>query len=207
MSGLADVPEALATQSHLGLACPHHQHASGTVQKATPSAPKLQPLPRIAVTTESKLGPWRKWQLRFQRRFRPVSPPKSLAEGLAERSGVGAGTEPCFACQGRIANLGALTVESDEGDKQTFSVWRCRMCYTLYLSNWIDRWERLESLETEEAIYRIAPIEAAECLTLFASVPAGDHPLGREQRGAQRAWLLNQIAGRQPLSHIVKQGR
>ena len=84
-------------------------------------------------------------------------------EGLIERSGVGAGTEPCFACQGRIANLGALAVATPEGDKQTFSVWRCRSCYTYYLNDWIDRWERTDSLETEESYYRLCPTEAWRC--------------------------------------------
>ena len=124
-----------------------------------------------------------------------------------ERSGVGAGTEPCFACQGRIANLGALAVESTAGDKQTFSVWRCRSCYSLYLSDWSDRWERLENLETEELIYRVAPAEAAELLSLILSVPGGEHPAQRAERSHLRDWLLNFAANRPLLSRQIKQGR
>lgn len=167
----------------------------------------MDPLPRIAVISESKLKPWPRFRLRLARRLKPAPPASGLEAQLAERSGVGAGTESCFVCQGRIANLGALAVESHDGDKQTFSVWRCRLCFTLYLSDWVDRWERVDSLETEETIYRIAPFEAAELLTLFAGVPAGDHPERRHERGAQRDWILRQVAGRTPLSHLVKQGR
>ena len=86
----------------------------------------------------------------------------SWQERIVERSGVGAGTEPCFACQGRIANLGALAVASPEGDKQTYSVWRCRQCFTYYLNDWVDRWERTDSLETEETYYRLAPRGAGD---------------------------------------------
>ncbi len=215
---------ALAGQSHLALECPHHRplpaaaHSAGDAQAAHaqevegPTLP-LAPLPKIAELSESKLKPWPRLRLRLQRALaralpsRPAPPPRTPADLLAERSGVGAGTEPCFACQGRIANLGALTVASADGDKQTFSVWRCRLCATLYLSDWTDRWERVDSLETEETIYRIAPVEAAELLALFASIPAGDHPANRHERTPQRDWIHAQFAGRAPLSHIVKQGR
>jgi hypothetical protein len=171
----------------------------------------MAPLPKAAEISESK-KPWaQRMALRLRRRLLPQpsspSPAPSLADSLVERSGVGAGTEPCFACQGRIANLGALTVASPEGDKQTFSVWRCRVCHTLYLSDWIDRWERVDSLETEETIYRIAPVEAAELLALVGSVAGGDHPRLRRERGAQRAWVLEQLARRPALSHVIKQGR
>lgn len=205
MRSAESVPAALQAQSHLALACPHFREA--VAASAGASMLPVARLPKIAETSESKLKPMARLRLRLARRFGPPPAARSPADLLAERSGVGAGTGPCLVCQGRIANLGALTVASLEGDKETFSVWRCRICYTLYLSDWADRWERVDSLETEERIYRIAPVEAAELLTLFGSVPAGDHPERRHERTAQRDWIHAQMQSRTPLSHVVKQGR
>ena len=146
----------------------------------------------------------------FLEEIGPVIYNKAVAdvqERLVERSGVGAGTEPCFACQGRIANLGALTVDTDEGDKHTYSVWRCRACHTTYLNSWIDRWERLDSLETEETYYRLAPAEAVEVLAVIDGVVGGEHPAGRHTRAAERAWFEAFVRERRPLSHQRKQGR
>ncbi len=213
MSEAEAVPAVLAAQSHLSLACAHWQPRAQSPAAAVEAAPDadatlpVAPLPKIAETTESKLKPLARLRLRIARSLRPPPPPANLAAMLAERSGVGAGTEPCPVCQGRIANLGALTVASPEGDKETFSVWRCRVCHTLFLSDWVDRWERVESLETEERIYRIAPVEAAELLTLFATIPAAEHPERRHERTAQRVWIHEQLALRTPLSHTIKQGR
>ncbi len=206
-----ELPLDLAVQSLLALDCPHWLEAplqTSSAGAALADAPALPtaPLPRQAVITESK-KPWLTRMALRMRRALVQAAPHAPTQPLVERSGVGAGTEPCFACQGRIANLGALTVASSEGDKQTFSVWRCRLCYTLYLSDWIDRWERVDSLETEETIYRIAPVEAAELLALIGSVQGGDHPRLRAERGAQRAWVLEQLAQRPVLSHVIKQGR
>jgi hypothetical protein len=202
------VPPALQAQSHLALGCAHWQAAGAD---DNPSAAEtmlpVARLPKIAETTESKLKPLARWRLRIKRRLSPPAPPSTLTDLLAERSGVGAGTEPCAVCQGRIANLGALTTASPEDDKETFSVWRCRICHSLYLSDWVDRWERVDSLETEERIFRIAPVEAAELLMLFASIPAAEHPERRHERNAQRTWIHNEMAQRTPLSHIIKQGR
>jgi hypothetical protein len=100
-----------------------------------------------------------------------------------------------------------LTVGTPEGDKQTFSIWRCRHCYTTYLNNWIDRWERLDSLETEESYYRIAPAEAKELLTIIYSVVGGEHPNRRHERQVEGAHFLAFIAERSPLSHQIRQGR
>jgi hypothetical protein len=136
---------------------------------------------------------------------KPSTP--SWTEQLLERSGVGAGTEPCFACQGRIANLGALTVASPEGDKQTYSIWRCRQCFTTYLNRWIDRWERLDSLETDETYWRIAPAEAVALLAIMAGVAGGDHPEGRHQRIAERERFEVFVRDRPALSHQIKLGR
>jgi hypothetical protein len=135
------------------------------------------------------------------------SDPGDWTARIVERSGVGAGTEPCFACQGRIANLGALAVASPEGDKQTFSVWRCRQCFTYYLNDWVDRWERTDSLETEETYYRLAPHEALEILAVIDDVVDAEHPARRHERDAQRAWMVQYIGSRPPLSHQIKQGR
>jgi hypothetical protein len=165
----------------------------------------VQPIRKVAEIAESKLRFWTRWRKRVRRWLQQGR--RSDGETLVERSGVGAGTEPCFVCQGRIANLGALAVETPDGDRQTFSIWRCRNCYTTYLNDWIDRWERLDSLDTEETYYRIAPHEALALLTLVNSVAGGEHPGRRRERNDQRSRLLQFIAGRTPLSHQVRQGR
>ncbi len=216
---VAAPPAPLQMQSLLALDCTHWQ-----------AAPELSTLASAATDqpdSESQgaahgVAPMRKraeqesderWTLLGQlRRFlkRPTQPPAttlSWEDRIVERSGVGAGTEPCFACQGRIANLGALAVASSEGDKQTFSVWRCRQCYTYYLNDWIDRWERTDSLETEESYYRLAPEEALEVLALIDNVVHAEHPAGRFERTAQREWVLAFIAQHPRLSHQIKQGR
>jgi hypothetical protein len=128
-------------------------------------------------------------------------------EQVVERSGVGAGTEPCFVCRGRLANLGALAVASPDGDKQTLSIWRCRLCHTTYLNDWIDRWERVESLETEEWYYRVAPAEAQLALEIIGREAGSDHPAGREARSHLRTDLMALIANGEPLSHQIRQGR
>ncbi len=133
--------------------------------------------------------------------------PAAWEDKLVERSGVGAGTEPCFVCQGRIANLGALAVASPEGDKQTYSVWRCRHCYTYYLNDWIDRWERTDSLETEESYYRLAPQEALEILQVIDGVVDAEHPARRHEREGERTWMLQFLGERPKLSHQIKLGR
>ena len=120
---------------------------------------------------------------------------------------MGAGTEPCFACQGRMANLGAIAVATPDDDKRTFSVWRCRTCGTYYLNDWTDRWERLDSLETEERTFRLAPGEALQILALIHSIDGAEHPAARHQREAPRRILETFIADRAPLSHQIRQGR
>lgn len=125
----------------------------------------------------------------------PPPQPSPQPLPLTERSGVGAGTESCFACQGRIANLGALARQTDEGDAETFSVWRCRVCQTFYLNQWVDRWVRLDNLETEEVYYRLAPSEA---LALLQEIEAGD--------GSAKKFM-DVVSERSPLSHQIKHGR
>jgi len=214
-----EIPLLLGAQSSLALGCPHWSRsvATGATESAGSEEAKEQgkeaaalpmhPLPKIAEISESKMKPLRRWQVRLKRWLAPPPPAPTLDDHLVERSGVGAGTEPCPCCQGRIANLGALAVQDEATDKQTLSVWRCRLCHALFLSDWIDRWERVDSLETEETIYRIAPIEAAEMLTLIASVQEAEHPRRRSERTAEREWILAQVAGREPVSHVIKQGR
>lgn len=207
------IPDVLAGQSALSLACNHHSPPA--TPNLAPNAPSGAPraraplrVPKAAELDPDRLPFWPRLLHRARARFRPqpIATPDWTAQ-LVERSGVGAGTEPCFVCQGRLANLGALAVASPEGDKQTFSVWRCRICHTTYLNDWIDRWERLESLETEERYYRIAPAEAFAALRIIHAETGGEHPAQRARRGHLRAQILELIGQQPPLSHQVRQGR
>ncbi len=212
-----EIPEQLAVQSMLALDCGAWTEATG--DRGSASEPWRSDLsgnvassgapPALPKAAESKAtgGFLSRLGALFGRYNASALEPQTWQEQLVERSGVGAGAEPCFGCQGRIANLGALTVETREGDKQTYSVWRCRSCYGAYLNSWIDRWERLDSLETDERIYRVAPAEACEFLAVIDGVAGGDHPTGREFRGEQRAWFEARIVNLDPLSHQVKHGR
>ena len=212
--GDAYAPHTLALQSLLALDCPHWQPVQGPA--AQPPSGLAQgsmtppPMPKRAERESDERWTWWGRLRRFWRRRQQGSEPPAPVHSedkIIERSGVGAGTEPCFACQGRIANLGALAVASPEGDKQTFSVWRCRLCCTYYLNDWIDRWERTDSLETEETYYRLAPHEALAILAVIDNVHDADHPARRHERGAQRVWMQQFLAGRPALSHQIKQGR
>jgi hypothetical protein len=209
-------PDALTAQSLLALDCPHWLAAPvAPVPPPAAAEPKDAALPTIAKRAERESDERWSWWGRLRRSWRErlaqdnTEPPTPSAweDRIVERSGVGAGTEPCFACQGRIANLGALAVASPEGDKQTYSVWRCRLCYTYYLNDWIDRWERTDSLETEETYYRLAPHEALEILSVIEGVAEAEHPARRHERNSQRAWMQQFLGGRPPLSHQIKQGR
>ncbi len=208
-AGLCQVAEAtpLALQSSLALSCPHWEPApAGNAEVAPVQVDPVAPLDKIAEVSESKVWGWAHvWRL-ILRWLRLARSPQQR-QTLAERSGVGAGTEPCFACQGRIANLGALAVETADSDTQTYSIWRCRSCFTTYLNDWIDRWVRLDSLETEERYYRLAPAEAQALLHVLDGVEGGEHPAGRRQRTAQQAQFLQFLAQRSPLSHQIRQGR
>lgn len=210
-------PGVLALQSALALGCEKWQS-----DQTTPSAlrderaetilasRRIEPLTREAEVSARPTNLWERLQGRFRPRPRPASQRPStqtFAQTILERSGVGAGTESCFACQGRIANLGALAVETAEGDKQTLSVWRCRICFTFYLNSWVDRWERLDSLETEESYFRVAPTEALMLLSVIDAIEGAEHPGQRRERTAQRDWFNHFLAHRQPLSHQIKQGR
>jgi len=205
------LPLTLALQSALALSCSHWQpRSTAGAAEATIAEPAdrrwLAPMRKVAESAGIRLTLWQRFQKQLRTRWQTpkVHDWKTM---FLERSGVGAGTEPCFVCQGRLANLGALTGGTPEDDKQTFSVWRCRHCYTTYLNHWIDRWERLDNLETEERYYRIAPAEAKELLTLIYSVVGGEHPSGRHERQAEQAHFLAFMAERLPLSHQIRQGR
>jgi hypothetical protein len=211
----ACAPDALTVQSLLALDCSHWRVADDEGARRLPSNEPLALGPitkRAERESDERWSWWGRLRRRFAGRSAPGDQPATATapgweQRIFERSGVGAGTEPCFACQGRIANLGALAVASPEGDKQTFSVWRCRQCFTYYLNDWIDRWERTDSLETEETHYRLAPREALEILAVIDGVVGAEHPAGRHERGAERAWMLQFIGSRPVLSHQIKQGR
>ena len=224
----AAVPPDLAVQSMFALACTQWGESTRDAaarDTATQDTATQDAATRDVATQDTvaqAIAPIRKraeqenderWTLGGQfRRWLGLTPPAApqaerWQERILERSGVGAGTEPCFACQGRIANLGALAVATPEGDKQTFSVWRCRTCYTYYLNDWIDRWERTDNLETEERYYRLNPAEALEVLAVIEDVAHAEHPARRHERNAQRAWMLSFIAARPLLSHQIRQGR
>lgn len=187
-------------QAFLAMACPHWEAGE---------QPPVLPVIRAGAAAEKEPPGW--WSaLRKRLTGGEESAPTARLDSLAdviERSGVGAGTERCLACHGRIANLGALTVATEKGDKRTLSVWRCRRCLTFYLNDWIDRWERLDNLETEESYYRIAPGEALSLLILFRERPGSEHPKDRHSRTEQRAWVDAFLVDRPRLLHQVKQGR
>ncbi|MCB0064011.1 MAG: hypothetical protein KDE19_17935, partial [Caldilineaceae bacterium] len=217
------IPLQLCSQSPLALRCPHWNPTTAREEQSffpsvpAPAAgkPTTAPLRRSGESAAVRRTQWQRFTGFLRRTGRAIARTPDAHKRAAidweslleERSGVGAGTEPCFVCQGRIANLGALTVATPEDDKQTFSLWRCRSCYTLYLNNWIDRWERLDNLETEESYYRIAPAEALRLLTLIYQEQGGEHPNRRHERTALRQQFLDFLVSRVPLSHQVRQGR
>jgi hypothetical protein len=203
----ADLPESVTVQSALSLACAHRDRLD-----EPPTAPPTGNDSSVAnprVLKSAELDPDRLpfWPRLWHRLFHRNKPTLHWSAQILERSGVGAGTEPCFVCQGRLANLGALAVASPEGDKQTLSVWRCRSCYTTYFNDWTDRWERLDNLETEERYYRIAPAEAFAALRIIHETKGGDHPGRRQDRRAERDQMLALVSGKTPLSHQIRQGR
>ena len=203
----------LAMQSALAPACANWQKVDprqGDSADSPPDAPLSADHPCNAMQlprTKPKPGIWDSWRSRFRLSETEPAQVSIQASHIAERSGAGAGAQPCLVCHGRIANLGALAVETPEGDSQTFSIWRCRACCSLFLNDWIDRWERLDTLETEESYYRLAPNEAHEILLLFDSMVAPDHSVRHDNRTQQRLKIQDCISHLQPLSHQVKRGR
>jgi hypothetical protein len=188
----------LTTQSGLALDCAYWQEATGPRSPALPKA-RGDALPRAAVIRKQEEAAssttWKRLKQRLKRSGKEEK--GEIGDPVVEQSGAGAGTEPCLACQGRMANLWSRSVRTQEGDVETHSLWRCRRCHTLYLNHWIDRWGRLDRLETEESIYRIAPVEAVALLGAIGDgVSESDAPS-----------LIRLISTRPPLSHQVKQGR
>lgn len=124
-----------------------------------------------------------------------------------EQSGYSAGTEPCLTCHGRMANMASITAESTSGDTQTYSLWRCRVCNATYLNSWVDRWARLDNLETEEKIYRLSPLEFA---TIYGQIsPANNLSTAGEPQSqpSPHEWLREYASSRVPLSHQIRHGR
>ncbi|MCB9137234.1 MAG: hypothetical protein H6642_02665 [Caldilineaceae bacterium] len=212
--------EPLLDQSALAPDCPHFASREGAPDAPLPhreAGPVTSPLRRAAAVYKEREQADRTFWGRLRRVARKAGLSVGQAEtddllfawadSLMERSGVGAGTEPCFACRGRMANLGALTVASPEDDKQTYSVWRCRLCAATYFNRWIDSWERLDNLQTDETYWRVAPAEAVTLLARMAEVVGGEHPAGRHERTAERAWFEAFVARRPILSHQIKLGR
>lgn len=189
---------SLITQSGLALDCAHWREAHGPQSPTLPKTTEAT-LPRAAVIRKQEEAAssttWKRFKQRLKRSGKKKKGP--TREPVVEQSGAGAGTEPCLACQGRMANLWSRSVRTQEGDVTTHSIWRCRRCHTLYLNHWVDRWGRLDRLETEESIYRIAPVEA---VALLAAIGGGGSESGAPP-------LIRLISTRPPLSHQVKQGR
>jgi hypothetical protein len=208
---MAELPPQILTQSVLSLECHHwqgcQQPLSRQISRHFTAAPVVPPVPRSAALDIDRLRFWPRMWAHLRKRWQPAVSRLDWRENLVERSGVGAGTESCFACQGRIANLGALAVSSPEGDKQTLSVWRCRSCHTTYFNDWIDRWERVDTLETEELYYRVPPALGGQMLDLIFSEVGGEHPAHRAGRNDLRTKILMLVHGLEPLSRQIRQGR
>ena len=186
---------ALLYQTALGLDCTHWQRRTDEDIRV---AEKEMPI----ADEEGRPKAPRTWWVRLIDgvRARPGRMAANQPPTVQEHSGVGAGTESCLICHGRMANLGALSVSSAEGDKQTFSLWRCRVCLTLFLNDWTDRWKRLDTLDTEERYYRLSPPEASHFLQISQQMAGGTHP-------AQQQQIMALLQGLKPLSHQVRQGR
>lgn len=146
-------PPELLRQSGLAVECPGWTESSRRREpEPEPSAaPKEDEAPRPLGGLLSRL--WRR--------------PKTNAvpgQPILDRARSTTGSLPCFTCHGSLANLGARNLSTVEGDKRTLSVWRCRVCHVYLLNDFIDRWERLDTLEIEEKFYRLAPFEALSLL-------------------------------------------
>ena len=192
----------LLQQSSLALACIHWAEIGAIQPLQVKLEETVEPVAQLQEPAEQ--SGWRRWLAKFSTRQQGTEvETKQENTPIEERSGVGAGTDPCLVCQGRIANLSTLTLETPEGDKQTFSLWRCRICFTTYLNSWIDRWERLDTLETEEHIYRLSP---AELIVAQGAIQRHD-PRDEATRAQQRAWFETLTRSRIPLSHQIRQGR
>ncbi len=185
--------EPLAAQALLALACTHWQPAAerGSPPRPTPALPAVRPARRAL---------WRRLLPRLDNRQAAHGPDwrTQVMERLSGPGSISAGTEPCVVCPGRSVNLGARSGESAEGDAETWSIWRCNRCHTFYANQWIDRWVRLDSLETEETVARIAPGEAFALLQQI---------VGPADKGEWTNSFRQLFASRPPLAHQIKRGR
>lgn len=202
------VREQLELQSALALKCPHWLKREHTVAEQEPHPPSTET--EETAPTGTRRRKW--WQAtKLYRRLvgsRVNSARHQPAtDSQLEQSGLSAGTEPCVCCHDRMANLGALVTESEEGDAQTLSVWRCRDCRSTFVNLWTDRWQRLDSLETEEALYRVAPDEATLVHAQIQQAHQGGRRQACGQQNEERIWLLEFLEGRIPVVHQVRRGR
>jgi hypothetical protein len=185
--------QELLSQSALSLACPQWLAADNAA-----------PLPPAGETVSGEPAPPASslWRRLVALLFRPQSARRRIAVSVLPAKSTAVGTEPCFVCQGRIARLGSTTFATRQNDNDTFTVWRCHACYTTYLGDWVDRWVRTDSLETEEAFYRIAPAVAADLLAAFEARRAETI-----DAGTLETRLRALVQETEPLSRQVKQGR
>ena len=199
----------LTAQSALSMACRHWAAApSAHSAFAAQDHPNSEAAPVQPAISEPQAAPslWRRLQtLLLPGRRAKVDRPS--AKSIRSKKATAVGTEPCFACQGRIARLGSLTLAEPSKDNETFTVWRCHTCYTTYLGDWIDRWVRLDSLETEETLYRVAPADAAGLLEAFQISQTNADMRSGDSRRVLETRLRSMTQELEPLSHQVKLGR
>ena len=211
------LPMTLARQSPLSLGCTHWRKAKDPQQVSqlghdlgsSTFSDRAEPCvaPQGTQSKTNLRDIWNGWRSRV----RPIGDSRTQAtdwnEHIQERSAGQAGTQACLVCPGRLVNLAALSIDTPDGDAQTLSVWRCRTCYTIFLNNWIDRWKRLDTLETEESYYRLAPREAFRILDLLDPAFAPDSQEGHSRRRQQHGAILQFINSQQPLGRQIKHGR
>lgn len=190
-------------QSALALACPHWSEGDLRSRAQTELEPLRADLDlsglaeKVDSSDEHGIGArLKRW---IGRNERAADNGPSWRSQL-EADGSNVGTEACLACQGRVAKLGSVSATSSEGDRQAYSIWRCRRCFSAFLGCWIDRWARLDSLETDERLFRLAPAEAAEMLARIDSTHQSD-------LAAPSDWFDAFVQSREPISHTVKHGR
>ncbi len=200
------VESAVLTQLVLAAPCDHYAPEEAG-RGSPPSTPNLSPsaLPTVSPARRKQKGRWRNWwrRLRGEREGPGPESPRDDERVLVERSGRRPGTVPCPSCSGRIANLGALSTVTEQGDTRTFSVWRCRQCLAYFLEDWVDAWVRTDSLETVERLYRLAPAEAMTALDQVARCP---HPSPQERHllTPEKTWFADFVATRVPLRAAIR---
>ena len=183
----------IAEQTILASPCDHF------LAQDVPRKPDLQNFvqPRHPQKTEKRLS-W--WQRVFHK---PASDEfDGNEERFIEQSGKRPGTIPCLVCPGRMANLGAQKSKTPEKDDRTFSVWRCRECYSYFLNDYTDKWVRLDSLEVVDVYFRLAPQEAVECLAVIEETQNRKRTVAEMQE-----WMGNFLQARSPARREVRHSR